>query len=175
MSEANPTTTAAAVVSLPVLPLKNTVLLPFMFMPFSVGRPNSRAAVEAALASEEKMLFVVGQREQAVESPAFADLYTVGVRAVIKKMTRSGDTVDVLVQAIDRAQMLNVEQAEPFLKVALKTLPSPAVGAESIEPLSRAMIDQARRVLELARPDMPVDMGSKNGDIVNCSCILTLR
>ena len=45
--------------TLPVLPLKNTVLLPGMFMPLSVGRPGSRAAVDAALSSEDKVLVVV--------------------------------------------------------------------------------------------------------------------
>ncbi len=177
MSEANPAALGVAapnLLSLPVLPLKNTVLLPYMFMPLAVGRPNSRAAVEAALASEEKMLFVVAQRDQAADTPGAADLYATGVRAVIKKMNRAGDTVEVLVQGIDRAQMLNVEQAEPFLKVALKTLPFPADGA-GLEPLSRAVIEQARRVLELARPDMPVDMGqlvAQAGDSLRLAYLL---
>ena len=46
----------------PVLPLKNTVLFPSLFLPLAVGRPNSVAAVDAALASEEKTLVLVAQR-----------------------------------------------------------------------------------------------------------------
>ena len=75
--------------SLPVLPLKNTVLFPHLFLPLSAGRPISLAAVEAALASEDKTFLVVAQRNPQVEPPAADDLYTVGTRAVIKKMARS--------------------------------------------------------------------------------------
>lgn len=52
--------------TLPVLPIKNALLFPFLQMPLSVGRPSSLAAVEAAMASEEKQIIVVAQR--AVES-----------------------------------------------------------------------------------------------------------
>ena len=47
---------------LPVLPIKNTVLFPHLQMPLSIGRPASMAAVETALASEEKHIVVVAQR-----------------------------------------------------------------------------------------------------------------
>ena len=50
------------VVTLPVLPLKNTVLFPSLFLPLAIGRPNSVAAVDAALAGEEKTLVLVAQR-----------------------------------------------------------------------------------------------------------------
>ena len=50
--------------TLPVLPIKNTVLFPYLFLPLSVGRPASVAAVEAALATEEKTLLVVAQRDR---------------------------------------------------------------------------------------------------------------
>ncbi|HZY86780.1 MAG TPA: LON peptidase substrate-binding domain-containing protein, partial [Gemmataceae bacterium] len=63
MTDANSPDKDVAV--LPVLPLKNTVLLPYLFMPLSVGRPNSLAAVEAALATEEKTFVVTAQRDAA--------------------------------------------------------------------------------------------------------------
>src|SRR6202051_4011539 len=58
-----------AVVVLPILPLKNTVLFPQLFLPLSVGRPQSLAAVEAALATEEKTFVGVAQRAASVETP----------------------------------------------------------------------------------------------------------
>ena len=72
-----------------VLPLKNTVLFPYLFLPLSAGRPISLAAAEAALAGEDKTFLAVAQRNPQVEVPAADDLYTVGTRAVIKKMARS--------------------------------------------------------------------------------------
>ncbi len=76
------------VVVLPVLPLKNTVLFPYLFMPLSVGRPHSLAAVEAALGAEEKTFIVAAQRDGDNDAPGLDDLYPVGVRAVVKKMAR---------------------------------------------------------------------------------------
>jgi ATP-dependent Lon protease len=58
--------------SLPVVPLKNSVLFPNLLMPLSVGRPASLAAVEAALATEEKEIVIVAQREAAVDNPGVA-------------------------------------------------------------------------------------------------------
>lgn len=68
------------VVTLPVLPLKNTVLFPHLFMPLSVGRPNSVAAIEAVLATEDKTFLLVAQRDAQNEQPGFDDLYTIGTR-----------------------------------------------------------------------------------------------
>src|SRR6266540_1780872 len=84
--------------SLPVLPLKNAVLLPHLFMPLAASRPGSIAAIEAAISSEEKTLLVVAQRNPKAEQPALDDLYTIGTRAVVKKMARSDNGIELLVQ-----------------------------------------------------------------------------
>src|SRR5262249_46325739 len=73
---------------LPVLPLKTAVLFPGLFTPLAVGRPHSIAAVEAALATEEKTFVVVAQRDGNQEQTGWKDLYSVGTRAVVKKMAR---------------------------------------------------------------------------------------
>src|SRR6185503_11606965 len=90
------------VVTLPVLPLRNTVLFPGLFLPLSVGRPGSVAAVEAVLAGEDKTFVVVAQRDAANEAPGADDLYPIGVRAVIRKMARADAGVEMLVQGIER-------------------------------------------------------------------------
>src|ERR1700689_1949021 len=71
--------------TLPLLALKNSALFPGLMMPLAVGRKNSVAAVEAALATEEKELVVVAQRDAAADTPGPADVYTVGTRAVIRR------------------------------------------------------------------------------------------
>src|SRR5579884_2294230 len=77
---------------LPVLPLKNTVLFPYLLMPLSVGRPSSLKAVEAALATEEKEIVLIAQRDTSVETPKQEDLYSVGTRAVIRKTSRQNES-----------------------------------------------------------------------------------
>src|SRR3954451_11113670 len=96
-----------AVRVLPVLPLKNALLFPNLLMPLSVGRPASLAAVEAALVTEEKEIVVVAQRESTVDIPGMKDLFTIGTKAVIRKMTRpSEDLVEVLVLGVERVVIL---------------------------------------------------------------------
>jgi ATP-dependent Lon protease len=146
------------VVTLPVLPLKNTVLLPHMFLPLTVGRPVSLAAVEAALATEEKSLVLAAQRDAAVESPGFDGLYTTGTRAVIRKMSRSEQGIEVLVQGVERVVLLKQEQAEPFLQAVVRPLTVPEDHGTAVEALYRAVIDLARKVVELTQPAMPVDV-----------------
>ena len=75
--------------SLPVLPLKNTVLFPHLFLPLSIGRPVSLAAAEAILATEDKTFLALALKNPQADPPTADDLYTIGTRAVIKKMARS--------------------------------------------------------------------------------------
>jgi ATP-dependent Lon protease len=155
----NPTdTTTPQVWTLPVLPLKNTVLFPSMFMPLSVGRAGSRGAVEAALATEDKALLVVAQRDAANDNPRLEDLYGVGTRVVIKKMARGDEGFELLVQGMDRVALLRAEQTEPFLKVRASTLALPSEEGTETEALYRAVLEQARRVLELMQPENKISV-----------------
>jgi ATP-dependent Lon protease len=124
MAETDPAA-AAPPAALPVLPLKNSVLLPFAFMPLSVGRPHSLAAVEAVLATEEKTFIVVAQRDAALDQPAPEQLYTIGTRAVVKKMARTEQSVELLVQGVERVVLLKFEQTEPYLQARFRPLPPP--------------------------------------------------
>lgn len=156
--DANPTPEVAAVRSLPVLPIKNTVLFPFMFLPLSVGRPSSRAAIEAAMSSEDKMFVVVAQRDPANEQPTEADLYSVGTLAVIKKLARSADNVEILVQGLERVSLQKLEQTEPFLKASVATLPLPSDHDPEVEALHRTVLDQAAKAIQLAQPEAQVNV-----------------
>jgi ATP-dependent Lon protease len=146
----------AGELSLPVLPLKNTVLFPLMFMPLAAGRPSSVAAIETTLGSEDKSFIVVAQRDGSVEEPKADDLYRVGTRAVIKKMNRTPERFELLVQGIDRVQLESFDQEEPFLKARARVLPLPRETDTEIEALHRALLDLAQRVLELAQPESPM-------------------
>jgi ATP-dependent Lon protease len=139
--------------TLPVLPLKGTVLLPGMFLPLSVGRPHTRAAVEAALASEDKTLVVVAQRDPKQDNPGLADLYGVGVRAVIKKMAHGENVIELLVQGGDRVLIQLLEQTEPFLKAYVQSVAMIEQTGSEVEALYRALLEQTRRVLQLAQPE----------------------
>jgi ATP-dependent Lon protease len=146
------------VVVLPILPLKNTVLFPHLFMPLAVGRPNSIAAIEAVLATEEKSFVVAAQRDADQEQPTLDDLYPIGTRAVVKKMARGEGVIELIVQGVERVSILKAEQTEPFLKARVQPLPEPHDDGTEVEAMFRAVIDLAARVLELAQVQVPFNI-----------------
>ena len=152
------TTDVDTLQSLPVLPLKNTVVFPSMFVPLSAGRPGSIAAVEAALATEDKAVILVAQRDASVDVPGIDDLYPVGTRAVIKKTVRGENGLEVLVQGVDRVSLVKLEQQEPYLKARVRVLPVPEDQDTEVEALYRATLDLVVRMLELTQAQQSVNV-----------------
>jgi len=145
--------------TLPLLPLKNSVLFPHLLMPLSVGRQASLAAVEAALATEEKELVLVAQREAGVESPRLEDLYTIGTKAVIKRMSRPSEShMELIVLGVERVVILKLEQAEPYLKARVRVFPLPEEKTAEVEALHRAVVELASRAMSLAQPQVPAEL-----------------
>lgn len=138
--------------SLPVLPLKNSLLFPTLFMPLAVGRANSLAAVEAAVATEEKIIVVVSQRDADDERLSLAALFAMGTRAVIKKMNRGDDNIELLVQGLERVRLVEIEQVDPYFKVRVEPVPLPTDTGDEVEAMQRAVLEVAGRVIELAQP-----------------------
>ncbi|MEX0702213.1 MAG: endopeptidase La [Planctomycetales bacterium] len=145
--------------NLPLLPLKNTVLLPHVAMPVSVGRPASVAAVEAALASEEKLLAAFAQRDVSVDGPQQSDLFSIGTLAVIKRMARSVDSLELILQGTERIELVELQQTTPFLKATVASRPVPAA-AEDVrsEALERDLLELAGRIQRLVQPELQVDL-----------------
>src|SRR5262245_20530179 len=149
----------------PVLPIKNTVLFPYLFMPLSVGRSSSVIAVEAALADEEKTLLVVAQKESSKEEPTGEDLFKVGTRAVIKKMARSPQTVDILVQGMERVEIVSFPRTDPHLEAEVRVLPLPTDEGAELDALFRTVVDQVGKIMEVAQAEGSVaQLVSQAGD-----------
>ena len=145
---------------LPVLPLKNTVLFPGLLMPLSVGRASSLAAVEAALASESKEIALFSQRDSAVEAPTQEDLYSIGTKAVIRKMSRPNETsYELLVLGMERITLVKLDSTEPFLRARILPLALPEDKGPEMEALQSALIELAGAAISLAQPNVPQDLG----------------
>jgi ATP-dependent Lon protease len=149
----------SVVYTLPVLPLKSAVLFPYLLMPLSAGRPASIAAVEAALATESKEILVFTQRDPELDSPTKDDLYTIGTKAVIRKMNRSGEGhLELMVLGMERVTLLKLDSSEPFLKGRAVPLPLPEDKGPEIEALQGALIELAGEALTLAQPNTPQEL-----------------
>ena len=139
--------------TLPVLPIKNTVLFPFLLLPLSVGRASSIAAIEAALASEEKEIVVVAQRDASVDNPGLTDLYSIGTKAVIKKMARKPQgLLEVVLLGVERVVLLKLEQHGAYQTARIKPLPLLEEKSTEIEALRREVTELAARALTLTQP-----------------------
>src|SRR5262249_454234 len=132
-------------------------------------------AVESALASEEKALVLVAQKDASNEAPAGDDLYPIGTRAIVKKMARGENVVEMLVQGIERVAIVRVEQTEPYLKATVRSLPLPEETGTEIEALYRSILELAGRVLELTQPQAQVDLrqlASQAGDPIRLAYLI---
>ena len=145
--------------TLPVLPLKNTVLFPYLLMPLSVGRAASMAAVEAALATESKEIVVFSQRDSNVESPGADDLYPIGTKAMIRKMSRPNEgAVELLVLGMERVALIKMEETEPFLMAKVNPLPLPEDNSPELEALTSSLVELAGTAIQLAQPNAPAEL-----------------
>src|SRR5256886_11305399 len=94
---------------LPVLPLRDIVIYPFMIVPLFVSREKSIRAVDEAL-GENRMILLASQRDLDKEEPAADDLYKVGTAAVIMRMLKLPDgRIRILVQGLARAEVESVD------------------------------------------------------------------
>jgi len=145
---------------IPVLPLQNTTLFPDTMVPLAVGRPASIAAVEAALASEEKLIGCISVRpEKTAEADAKpADLFEVGTLVMIKRMERVEDTLHLIVQGTDRIRVQEWVQEEPFLRARVQISPELEVrNKEEVEATKRnvqSLIQQALAYLPQVPPEV---------------------
>src|SRR3989441_1677256 len=145
---------------IPVLPLQNTTLFPDTMVPLAVGRPASIAAVEAALASKEKLIGCISVRPEktADEDTKPADLFEVGTLVMIKRMERVEDTLHLIVQGTDRIRVLEWVQEQPFLRARVEILPEPqAKDPEEVEAAKRnvqSLIQQALAYLPQVPPEV---------------------
>jgi ATP-dependent Lon protease len=131
---------------LPVLPLRDTVVFPFIIMPLSVSREKSKAAVDAALV-DHRTIFLVAQKDKDQEDPGLDDLHDVGTAAVIMRMLKLPDNrIRILVQGISRARIQKVKKKRPFLQVSLDKLDECTVHDDSLE--QDALIRNVRKGLD---------------------------
>lgn len=91
--------------TMPVCPVRGSVIYPTMVMPIDAGRPISIRAIDEALA-RDRVLLIVSQRDKEVETPRPSDLFEVGTACNILKMRKNPDgSVQVLVQAFARVRV----------------------------------------------------------------------
>ena len=106
---------AEQVIIMPVVALRGLTILPGMVLHFDVNRPKSVAAVEKAMGGDQR-LFLVAQRHPEIVDPELGELFQVGTVAVVKQLVKlPGKVVRVLVEGLERGELLCLDSEEPAL------------------------------------------------------------
>src|SRR5271169_37925 len=119
--------------TLPLLPVRDTVLFPHAVLPLTVGRESSVQLINSL--GDDKTIIVVAQREARVDSPQPTDLFTVGSLAVVHKVVRMpNQSLFVFAEGLERVKVTEYTQLSPFMRATVESIPEiPVVRNSEIE------------------------------------------
>ncbi len=147
--------------NLPVLPVRDIVVFPYMILPLFVGREVSIKAIEYSLSSN-RMVLLLTQKDLNVENPTPADLFSVGTVALVMRMLKLPDgRVKILVQGLSKAKALDYSQTEPFFKANIEKIEDKKHEKLTIEDEAqvRTTKGQMEKVVSLGKSILPDIMG----------------
>lgn len=143
--------------TLPMLPVRDIVVFPYMIIPLFVGRDASIRSVEEALA-KNRLIFLASQKDITEENPTPDNIYTVGTVAMIMRMRKLSDgRVKILIQGVAKGRVKNFTKTAPSFEVAVEKIedtPTTKTVVEN-EALIRTAKEHIERIIALGRPLSP--------------------
>ena len=147
----------------PLLPLRDVVVFPHMVIPLFVGRPKSIKALETAMEAGKHIL-LVAQKSAAKDDPSPEDLYEIGSVANILQMLKLPDgTVKVLVEGVQRANILSIIDEKSHYSATAINVESDASETTEVEAMRRAMLSQFDQYVKLNKKIPPEILTSLSG------------
>ncbi|PYY22935.1 MAG: endopeptidase La [Acidobacteria bacterium] len=133
--------------SLPVLPVRDTVLFPHAVLPLTVGRESSVQLINQL--GEEKSIVVVAQREARVDTPQPTDLYSIGTLATVHKVVKMpNQSLFVFTEGVERVHVRDYEQLTPFMRATIETISESKVDTgPEIEALQRNVLTLFQQIV----------------------------
>ncbi|EQC47020.1 endopeptidase La [Bacteriovorax sp. BSW11_IV] len=139
---------------LPLLPIRDLVVYPFMILPLFVGRDSSIKAVEHALNNSERLILLASQKDIVAETPAPSEIYELGTVAMIMRMRKLPDgRIKILVQGLSKARIMSFEQTEPFFITKIQKVEDVACTEDmvAVNALMRNIKEQLEKVITLGK------------------------
>lgn len=132
--------------TLPMLPVRDIVVFPYMILPLFVGREGSIRSVEEALA-KNRLIFLASQKEITEDNPTSDTIYTTGTIAMIMRMRKLSDgRVKILIQGVAKGRIKSYVKSSPSFEVAIEKIEEPQVGGSAVE--FEAMVRTAKEQIE---------------------------
>jgi ATP-dependent Lon protease len=121
---------------LPMMPIRDVVIFPFMMTPFVVGRESSVRALEEALAGDKK-IFLATQHDASIDEPKSNEIYQVGtIVNIVQSLKLPDGNIKVLVEGLERGKILQVVDTDGYFEATVRTA---KYGAEMIPQVEAAM------------------------------------
>jgi ATP-dependent Lon protease len=140
-----------------IIPLRDTVIFPYMIAPLVIGRAKSLNLVDEA-ANTDRMVGLATQIMPDIEEPGSSDLSSVGTAATILKMLKFPDgSTRVLVQGSSRIKLKSFTQKEPYFKAEIEPVPEVADTSVETQALLRSVSDIFGRIVGLS-PHLPDEL-----------------
>jgi len=136
---------------LPLLPIRDIVIYPYMMLPLFVGRDVSIRAVEESL-SRDRLIFLVAQKNSSEENPTPSEIHKVGTIASIMRMLKLADgRVKILVQGLSKGEVDTFTRERPFFEVKIRKIIEPTLHEVPIEveALMRTAKEKIEQILNL--------------------------
>lgn len=145
----------------PVLPLRDVVVYPYMVIPLFVGRQRSIQALDAAM-STDKQILLVAQKSAEVDDPELTDVHTLGTLATILQLLKLPDgTLKVLVEGLERAEMVAIDDESPYFSAEIELRPSLLETEErKVEVMGRSLINLFEQYVKLNKKVPPEILSS---------------
>jgi ATP-dependent Lon protease len=144
---------------LPILPLRNTVALPFMILPLSVGVPRSIKLVEDTMHGN-RLIGLVTSKDPDLDEPVPGQTYTVGTVARVLRVVRGSDKdLQIVVENLERFKILHWQKTEPYLQAHIELAPDAVETGLELDALVHSLRELAKQVVALM-PNLPAEVSN---------------
>jgi ATP-dependent Lon protease len=141
--------------TLPILPLRNSVVFPASVVPINVGRARSVRLVEDLLGQDRAIVGIVSQKAADVDEPAFEDLFDVGTVARVVKVIRLGPAnYSVVLHGLSRMSVLAPVMLEPYMRAKIRRVPEDLERDVELDQLGSTLRETMRQLLSMM-PSLP--------------------
>ncbi|MBI4865432.1 MAG: endopeptidase La [Candidatus Wallbacteria bacterium] len=134
---------------IPMLPLRETVVFPYMVIPLFVGRPKSLRAIDRSMETGREIL-VVSQKAATIDEPTVNDVYQVGTVCQIMQMLKLPDgIIKILVEGLYRARLKDYVETTELFEVNAEEIPDDPASTPALEALKKQVLDSFEQYIKL--------------------------
>ena len=168
---------------LPMVPIRDVVIFPFMMVPFVIGRESSVNALEAALRGD-KRIFLATQHDATIDNPKPAEIFPIGTIATIVQSLKLPDgNTKVLVEGIERARILQMSDEDGYIQATLRLSPFRSQSFTGYDTLATRLTQQFEQYVKLTQNSnaeqllaaIRVDEIGRLADIICANIVLTIE